>query len=384
MLRHPRRHPAALLIGVASAALFAAGCGEESPTDSPTGNIADIPEMSIDLAAADGGTGTSDESPYFGDSYIANRLRGDLDVPLEDPLATDPRMAEMEAKHDAEVMFLRVVWGDMRRGPDGSDDEASVERTDWSGHVEVSDGILIPLMTLAFERGDYVLPPWREQSPSRQRVEFVSFTRGGKDGLLLKIVVPSPDDTTMHRMGGHGDGLTEDDLFTFSTGPLTLSFPLEAVADLDSVVMVDDRNGVSFLGFDREDLDDACLRGTLEGAWIRVENDERIGGYFRARWVGPLGHTLGHVRGRWGVLDGERVFVGKLIRRDGTYLGHLRGHWEPEPDRPGHGGFSGQWMVEGRAHGGLRGMWMLSERLDRGGFLRGVWRRFCHRDGESL
>jgi hypothetical protein len=65
-----------------------------------------------------------------------------------------------------------------------------------------------------------------ETDPSRQRVEFVSHTGPGKDGILFKIVVPAPDDSTLRRLGGQGDGLTEDDLFTFTSGPLTISFPL--------------------------------------------------------------------------------------------------------------------------------------------------------------
>jgi hypothetical protein len=282
------------------------------------------------------------------------------------------------------VLYLRVVCGNLTRGPEAVESSTSPDRLDWSGSAEVSDGFLLPLRALAFERGDYIVPAWRETNPSRQRVEFVSHTGPGKDGILFKIVVPAPDDSTLSRLGGVGDGLTEDDVFTFTSGPLTISFPLVGLADLDRVVMVDDHNGVSFLGFDREDLDDLCLRGTMEGVWVRVDGDDRLGGFFRARWVGPLGHTIGHVRGRWGVLEGERVFVGKLIRRDGAYLGHLRGTWDPSLDRPGQGTFHGSWMVEGRAHGGLRGMWTVSDRIDQGGFLRGVWKRFCERDGESL
>ena len=384
MLQHLRWHRAAAFLGVASLLVLAAGCGDDTPTDSFTGFGADAPEMSIDLAAVDGGTTSAAEAPSFGDPYFANYLGDGIDAVVLDPLAADPALATIESRPEAKVMFLRVVWGNMERGPEAPEFDTSTDRLDWSGSTSVSDGFLIPLRTLAFERGDFIVPPWREQNPSRQRVEFVSHTGPGKDGILFKIVVPSARDTTLSRLGGNGDGLTEDDLFTFSTGPLTLSFPLAAVANLDSVVMVDDRNGVSFLGFDREDLDDMCLRGTMEGAWVRVDGDDRLGGYFRARWVAPLGNTIGHLRGRWGILDGERVFVGKLIRHDGAFLGHVRGHWDPSLDHPGRGSYYGGWMIEGRAHGGLRGRWAVSDRMEQGGFLRGVWKRFCERDGTTL
>ena len=366
-------------LAIVAAIGLIAGCGE-SPTDTFEGWNGQVPEMSFDLAAPDGGTTKNSDAPYFGDRYFATYLNEDLDAEVNDPLATNTLTAA-EDRPQASVMFVRVLWGNLHRGPEASDEPYSGPITDWTGNAEVSDGALFPLRILRFERGDYLIPRWRDPNPDIQKVSWVSHTGPGKDGILLKILVPAPSDTPRF---GNGDGLTPDDVFTFTTGPLTVSIPLSEIADLDRVITVDDNNAVSFLGFDREDLDDLCLRGSMEGLWVRVRDDDRQGGFFRAAWIGPLGHLIGHVRGRWGVMDGEKVFVGKIIRRDGSFYAHIRGNWEPNPDQPGTGTFEGRFGVDGQALGGTRGRWAVSPRLEHGGFLRGVWKRFCDRDGQTL
>lgn len=365
------------LLSVLSLVALVTGCSD-SPTDTTNGS-ANVPEMSMNLALPDGGTGTNAEAPYFGDSYFATYLNENQDVDVPDPMASSTRLSTAEERPEATVLFLRVIWGNLDRGPDAPD--SSITATDWSGNAEVSDGVLIPLRTIAFEHGDHIVPRWLSPDPDFQRVDWVSHTGPGRDGILFKIFVPAPGDSNLI---SNGDGLTADDQFTFNTGPLTISFPLTEIAGLDSVITVDAHNGVSFLGFDRDDLNDLCLRGSLEGAWIRVQSDDHLGGYFRAAWIGPLGNLIGHVRGRWGVEDGQDVFVGKIIRRDGSFLAHIHGTWAPDPDRPGTGTFGGRFGVNGDAQGGVRGRWIVSQRIDQGGFLRGVWKRFCDRDGQAM
>jgi hypothetical protein len=279
----------------------------------------------------------------------------------------------------------------MSRGPEADDTHSDCTILNWTGGAMVSDGILMPLRTIRFERNDYIIPPWRQTDPSRRKVQWVSHTGPGQDGVLLKIVVPAAGDDTFTGdvLTVNGDGLTEDDVFVFRTELLTREFRLSEIQDLEELVMIDEYNGVSFVGFDKEDLDDLCPRGGMEGAWARVENDEFLGGYFRARWIGPLGRVIGHVRGRWGVLpEGEKVFVGKIIGRNGAYVGHMRGNWERSDEDPRHGGFAGRWMVhrpEGtvEVHGGVRGKWAVSDRIEHGGFLRGIWQVNCNRDGDG-
>ena len=365
------------LLSVLATVGFLAGCSD-SPSDTANDG-ANAPEMSMNLALPDGGTGTHAEAPYFGDSYFATYLNESADADVPDPMATSTQLRTAEDRTDATVLYLRVIWGNLDRGPDAPD--SSITATDWSGYAEVSDGALIPLRTIAFERHDHIVPRWLSPDPNLQRVDWVSHTGPGRDGILFKIFVPAPGDSNLI---SNGDGLTADDTFTFNTGPLTISFPLNEVAGLDSVVTVDAHNGVSFLGFDRDDLADLCLRGSMEGAWIRVQNDDHLGGYFRAAWIGPLGNLIGHVRGRWGVEEDQKVFVGKIIRKDGTFLAHIHGTWAPDPDRPGTGNFEGRFGVNGEALGGTRGRWIVSQRIDQGGFLRGVWKRFCDRDGQNM
>lgn len=365
------------LLSVLSLVALVAGCSD-SPTDTTNGS-ANVPEMSMNLALPDGGTGTNAEAPYFGDSYFATYLNENQDVDVPDPMASSTRLSTAEERPEATVLYLRVIWGNIDRGPDAPD--SSITATDWSGNAQVSDGVLIPIRTIAFERGDHIVPRWLSPNPDFQRVDWVSHTGPGRDGILFKIFIPAPGDSNLI---SNGDGLTADDQFTFNTGPLTISFPLTQIAGLDSVVTVDAHNGASFLGFDRDDLNDLCLRGSMEGAWIRVQNDDHLGGYFRAAWIGPLGGLIGHVRGRWGVVDGQDVFVGKIIRRDGSFLAHIHGTWAPDPDRPGTGTFDGRFGVNGDAMGGVRGRWIVSPRIDQGGFLRGMWKRFCDRDGQAM
>lgn len=380
-----RRPRAASAVGFVLAAVLAAGCGQDTAVTGFTGFDGQAaPEMSIDLASATGGLTPTAEKPAFGDPYIAGYLEGRDEVSTQDPLVGDPRMADLEGRSDVEVRYLRVVWGNMNRGP-----EADAATTydgpvlDWTGKATVSDGVLIPLRTIRFERNDHVVARWLQDDPNRQQVEWVSHTGPGRDGILFAIVIPPAGDGSLSGMmnGAATDGLTDDDVFVFTTGLARKEIKINAIQGTDETVMVDDANGMSFTGFDREDIA-VCPRGTMGGVWVRVQNDAHLGGFFRARLAGPLGGTVGHVRGRWGVLDsGDKVFVGKIIALRGGFLGFMRGQWDRNPDAPGRGTFDGSWNVDGRAHAMVRGQWRLAERVADGGFLRARWAVNCNQAG---
>jgi len=377
--------PLVWLSGLVLVAALGVGCAEEPVLGKPD-NTSELAEMSIDLDLPDGGLAPTAEEPGFGDPYFSSFLseNGEIDV-TGDPLAADTRVLEMERNRDAKVFYLRMVWGNHRRSPDVSEFERE-DLIDWTGGAGVSEGIILPLRTIRFERNDFLILPWREGEPSRSKVGWVSHTGPGRDGVLVKIVVPAPSDVSLSAEStGAGDGLTRDDKFVFRTAALQVEFPLADVADLDTTMMLDDTNGVTFTGFDRDDLDDYCPRGYMAGAWVRVRDDDRQGGYFRAAWTNPLGRLTGHVRGRWGVTEnGNRVFVGKIIGRNGAYLGHLRGQWEPG-DVPGQGVYRGGWEIHRpnaeapQLMGGVHGHWGVSDRIEYGGFLRGVWKANCNR-----
>jgi hypothetical protein len=354
----------------------AAGCGDEAVG---TPGADETFELTMNLEDPYGGTDTADEAPAFGDDYIASILSDDEPVVLDEEPALDD--------DGRTVLFLRAVWGRRAALPETSGDERpDCGMTTWDGSLAVSDGVLRPLRTIRFERfGPYadalVLP-----RTSRSEIEWTSVTGCGNDGVLVKIVVPAAADSV-----GNGDGLTADDEVTFATGPLTISFPLGDLAELDSLVMVDDVNGVRFTGFDRDDLQDTCRRGRLRGVWAKSDTDDHRGGYFRGAWMDPVGQVWGHVRGRWGVdAEGRQVFVGKVIRRDGRYAGHVRGLWDTAPGG-GDGPFGGVWVIGRRGAdperhvGGLRGEWTHGRRdgdLTRGGWY-GVWGSLCNRHVED-
>jgi hypothetical protein len=386
------RLSAVALMGAATLALLLFGCGDDkSITSGFDGFENETAEMSIDLGIEDGGVGTAPELPGFGESYFNRYLQGG--EPVVDALNADPRMGPLERRPGASVQYVRVMWGNLRRGPEAADDTTRGPVFDWSGKAAVSDGLLLPLRVLRFERGDFLVrPPKPEpgQPANRQVVEWVSKTAGAWDGVLLKIVVPPAGDSTFaaYRLSVSGDGLTGDDLFTFDTDLLDVSFPLEAIADLDTVIMIDEENGVSFTGFAREDMD-LCPRGALVGAWVKVEGDSLSGGFFRAKWEGPLGDVRGHLRGRWGVLgDGTRAFVGKIIDDRGRYAGFVRGTWEPDPVDAGRGTFRGHWLHRSgeappRTLGSVNGVWGVSDRVADGGLMRGTWKKDCAEDAGS-
>jgi hypothetical protein len=76
------------------------------------------------------------------------------------------------------------------------------------------------------------------------------------------------------------------------------------------------------------------------------------------------GDPRGHVRGIYGVRrNGEHVFFGKFIDRDGRFRGIMRGHYRD-------GEFAGRWVVRSGDHGRLHGFYRDRPDDDR---LGGAW-----------
>ena len=369
------------LMAAAALGVMFAGCSSDGLTGGNDG-FDDAPEMVIDLGDAAGGMDSGDESPAFGDGYISSQLTGDEPVTVAEELPEEEDMGN--------VFFLRAVWGRVTEAPETTgDDGADCGSLVWDGGLEVSDGVIRPVSTIRFERrgpfADSLIFP-RE---NKAELNWGSTTGCGRDGVLIAILIPPPGDSL-----GNGDGLTDDDMVTFSTGPLTASFRIKDLAQLDSLIMVDDNNGVVFTGFDRDDVRDVCARGAITGVWARAENDDGAGGYFRAVWLNPVGVVWGHVRGRWGVHDGRRLFVGKVINRGGGYEGHIRGTWHPagtrdntadHPNRDGlgraGGTFHGKWIVVHPdqpevAVGGLHGRYGIGQAGR--GLMVGRWASRCN------
>ena len=365
-------------------AAWSIGCSEDGPVGST--NDDQVAEMGIDLSQDDGGTGAEDEAPGFGDPYFASYL--DEDEPALDPLEGDLDFRRLEGDAGADVFLVRATWGNLAASPDERDDASSAVVYDWTGGAMVSDGILIPRRVIRFERSDHLVRPDRD----RQKVEWVSHTSPHWDGVLLQVVVPAAGDNTLRnaRANTAGDGLTPDDTFTFSAPEmgLELTYPLADMAAIDETVMIDDAIGVTLQGFTRDDLGDACPKGPVAGAWVKVPDDSLGGGYFRAHWTNALGGLFGHVRGRWGTTaEGVQAFVGKIIGRHGEYLGHVRGTWEASAEDPNQGSFQGAWIVlnrhgDRRAMGGVRGEWAIGDDGEHGR-MRGMWSKDCGKDDDG-
>ena len=357
------------------ATAFITGCGEDSPAGTESQNEA--AELAYDLSLEDGGIDAGDEAPGFGDPYFESYLAEA--EPALDPLESDARFRGLEDDPRADVFFVQITWGNLSGSPEETGSIADVVY-DWTGYAEVSDGVMIPRRVIRFERGDSLVRTDRD----RQKVAWISHTSPHWDGVLLQVVVPAADDNTLAEARGRtaGDGLTPDDTFAFVTPLFEMTFPLAEMAAIEETFDLGDGLGVTFSGFTRDDLGDACPKGPMAGAWVKVPDDERNGGFFRAQWTNAIGGLFGHVRGRWGTTEeGEQVFVGKIIARNGHYLGHVRGTWERNADDSSRGTMAGQWVVYGRneeprAHGGVRGEWATADDGEHGR-LRGMWGADC-------
>jgi len=378
-----------LRVGAAAALLAGTGCGSDGVVGGGDDVAGQAPEMTIDLDDPWGGLDAESEQPGFGDGFYGDALGED--IPVTDVLAGGGAVEETPG---AAVLYLRAVWGRQTAPPQTEGDtRPDCGSLQWDGSLSVSDGAIRPVAVIRFERGgdfaDSLLLPREDRSV----LEWGSTTGCGRDGVLIRIVVPAGGNGN-GSTNAAGDGLTGDDTVTFATGPLTVAFPLTDVADLDTTILVDDANGVHFVGFDRDDAAEGCRRGIVDGVWAWTADGGLPGGYFRAAWLDPVGRLFGHVRGRWGTReDGAQVFLGKLIDRNGTYRGHVRGTWE-RTDLSGFSGtFHGKWYAvsggRGNAGGGervevyrgsTRGFWRgrASDAPPLRGLMQGMWTMQCN------
>lgn len=325
-------------------------------SDSPSGtggNETNPPESSIDLAQEFGGLTDTDEPANFDDPGFAEMSAAEA---VSEPMGSDPRVQLLDAKPNRDVVFLRVVWGNLARN--GSDSTGTSSTTAWDGSFSTTSGAILVQNLIRFEREDHIVRP----RTNPKLLSFVSHTHGGVDGVLLRLVY-NPDST---------DAADE---ITFATGPLTVSFALQGIADLDSMIATDaSGNGVAFTAVD-DDRRGECAAGIVNGLWKTGLED---GGYLRAAWMTPNGFLAGVMRGRFGMgPGGHQVFVGKVIGPNGAFLGFVKGGYSVDP-AGGQGDWRGLWFGRNRtvAIGSISGHWAAREN-DGAGFLHGRWERFC-------
>ncbi|MCP3977620.1 MAG: hypothetical protein GY720_24320 [bacterium] len=340
------------LMAIALMVFGSSGCnslfgGSSSEGDSNADNYSDsfYEDTNLDLEDPSGGYDTADEQPAFGDAEFAAMFEEDPEV--TDAVGDETDVIDMEAEAGARVYYLRLLWGQLRADTDIE------EVTDWAGAISVDRGAIVVKRRIKFEHlTDWVVLPREDEKV----VDLYSLTRPHFDGLLLKIIDPTPE-------------LDEINDLVIDMGPAQITV---AVADLngyEAVVDIDDLgNQMSFQS--PQVLD--CPNGFLHGIWVKRSADER--GIFRGVFTSYEGGRLGHMRGHWGINEaGERVFRGKYIGLDGAFRGLLSGTWSSDTDSPqGFGDFEGEWMDENEeTQGQLGGHYRRGFR--RGGFFGGRW-----------
>jgi hypothetical protein len=352
-----------------AAALVVFGCSKDStkPLVIPPGN--ENPTLEGDL----GGLTTNGESPAFGDPALAASAAAE--APVADEMANDPRITRWAAGDSARTYAVTLLWGILTSDPalgNSNEDSGGVTATDWSGHLVVNRGGVVVRSTIAFERGDYVVHPRSD----RTRVDWVSRTAAGFDGLRLLIHQPMPAGET-----------GELDSLTIVAGARTWHFLVNTLADLERTEDVDALgNKLSIRSFLIEP--GGCTRGFMSGAWNAPVDPDSMG-TFRGRWVSRTGEVTGFVRGHYGIDDrGLKVLFGKCVDGSGTFQGILRGTWaetgrEVGPDVGATvrslGSFGAEILdADQQPIGSVRGRWR-SSRGGSDGVFDGTWSKGCTR-----
>jgi hypothetical protein len=323
-------------------------------------------EQSMDLDDPYGGFNFGDEAAAFGDNALTTDYGPASSAEYDDPMTDDADVANARAR-DARRRYLMITWGNLRA------DTLIDFPTDWSGSLRVKNGFVVLKRTIRFDPRDEILP-----RTSRDTLEWISHTQPHFDGILVAIHrVPCDTAATSVGVADTTDRacIPEPIEVTFDTGPLTISFTQEELADLHEVIRVDDAgNAVAFNTIVVEPH--PCPGGFLAGQWRNV--DDRPGGVFRGKWISHNGVHMGYLRGFYGVNSrGHKVFFGKWVTEGGRFQGLLRGRYDRFGDRPG-GWFAGEWVERDlRVHGALRGVWVAGDDPGGRGYFRGIWSRRC-------
>jgi hypothetical protein len=299
------------------------------------------------------------EAPAFGDPLIADLSDGD--EPYDDIMAQSTEVTDVESSDNPQIYGLRMIWGNLL------EDEDVTDLTDWSGSLTISRGAVVVFRVMSFEDGqDYIV---ERSDPAL--LEWVSQTSCCRDGLFVKFFIPELSADNPEQLPPD-----EDFTVTYESPQLTISFTLDQIAGLDTLVTVGPGNAISFRGTKFERI--ACPHGYLEGRWTRDDNGD---GIFYGRWLSRNGLLKGHLRGTWGTDDsGRRVFVGKWIDASGAFEGFLRGTWSNRMGINSAVGFFRGFVYDAECNkiGELGGHYRRGD-VSTGGFFAGLWRIYCQR-----
>jgi hypothetical protein len=311
---------------------FTGGCTDNTPEDE-----ADQIVSAIELE--NGGLDTEDEAPSFGeaDAFAAAAIENTADV--SDTMSTDTEVVALRERTDVQRLRVAAIWGRM---PPSREE---LTPHDWSGTIQVSRGAVVVRHRIGFEEAtDRLLP-----RDSRTVIPFQSVTGPFVDGLVLEVLADTDlGAITLSYVPGSGTTV-EVRLADLLAGPVSTDFG-------DGNRMV-----VTALRGDR----DACDHGFMRGRWHALR--ENLGG-FRGIVTDADGTPIGHMRGFYGTRrDGQQVFFGKYINREGQFRGIFAGHYRD-------GAFVGRWITRAGEHGRLGGHYRESlPGAEVGGVYMGRW-----------
>ena len=385
----PRHLSLMLMVAFLVMAGVLAGCSDEAADPLANNSTATDDFDQMDFSLPYGGLTISDEDEAFGDESLHLMMLAEDEELVDDPLADDPAVLELEEAGDRfydpadparpVFTFLKLRWG-MLPGPE---DTITVpappcEVTDWTGELHTDRGFVIVRRVVAFEQpADHLIFPRLDE----KTVAFVSHTACRYDGLVIQIIERPYDPTA--------EGYTPNILHLNLPG-YRGRFEVAQLAGLDELIEVDDLgNRIQLSGFKLGDIN-LCPKGFLSGRFrhLLVEPDlgesvvdDRPGdhmGNFVGTWTSLTGRIDGFLRGGYGLnQEGDRVFFGKYIDRRGHFRGLLAGTWEPAAEERNLATFSGHWInAAGHAEGRLGGRAYPVEGYP-GGFFAGRWATLC-------
>jgi hypothetical protein len=349
-------------------AILVVGCSDSGPS-SP----AVVGDLTLDEPY--GGYDATGEVPAFGQETVAGFIGEGEEV--TDPALPTVALDSLHDRRDVKAYALTVRWG-MLEG-----DSTVTAVTDWSGAAILTRGAVAVRRLIRFERNDQITRP----RDSRAVLGWTAQTTVHLDGLLLTIFDMPPRDST-----------AGDNLLVLTVGAFTRTFNV-SVGDLtvlDEIVDIgSDGNQVALNASALKP--EKCAGGPLHGFW-KTDSTGNAGRFFGV-WAERDGRPSGHLKGHFGIRDGQKVLFGKIIGHGGEFLGRFRGHWNVSDDGGKKGLFRGQWIARnGSPIGELHGRWAdrpppedrprdrdgdFDRPRNGAGFFAGSWKKVCLRPDAS-
>lgn len=307
-------------------------------TDSSAPNDDDLDGVTESLERENGGYDTADEAPMFADDALYAAADIEADAAVSDALVTDPVIVDLERNTTAVARNVIVMWGRMPADAEGTP-------RNWSGELRLSRGAMVVRRRIAFEEvTDRILPRTR-----RDVVAFQSTTRPHADGLALTVFDPTPSDANPL-------------VLTYVSADASATYTIDLGALEAGAVAVDAGDGNQIIAIAHRRRD-ACDHGFVRGRWRAMAPNA---GHYAGLVLDEGGAPAGHIRGIYGQRrNGEPVFFGKFINRDGGFRGIVRGTYDARH-------FDGRWLDRGGDHGVIHGIYRAGDSL-RGGQFLGRW-----------